>query len=91
MQPERSEEEQTDRDDLAHAVFGTEKPTGSRIERLRWVVEHQQAARIEGAYVDVQTANACVKVHDALSPANRTTFVAMTMRKMGLTAWKLVR
>jgi hypothetical protein len=82
------EEEQTARDDLAHAVK-TEKPKGTRIEKLRWIVQHQQAARVDGAYVDMLTANVCVKVYNALNETNRVKFVALTMRKMGLVAWKL--
>lgn len=83
------DDEQTSRDDLAHAVKYTEKPSGTRLEKLRWIVKHQQAARVDGAYVDMMTANVCVKVHDALNEANRVKFLGLTMRKMGLVAWKL--
>lgn len=85
------EEEQTSRDDLAHAVKYTEKPTGTRLEKLRWICKHQQAARVDGAYVDIMTANVCVKVHAALNEANQAKFVGLTMRKMGLVAWKLAK
>lgn len=85
------DDEQTSRDDLAHAVKYTEKPTGTRLEKLRWIVRHHQAARVDGAYVDILTANVCVKVHDALNEANRTKFTGLTMRKMGLVAWKLAK
>lgn len=49
------ETEKTHRSDLAHAVRG-EKPGGTRRERLAWVIENHQAARIHGCFVDVQTA-----------------------------------
>lgn len=83
-------DEQTHRDDLANAIKGT-KPTGTRIEKLRWIVEHHQAARVDGCFVDAMTARACVEVYEALNEENRAKFAAMTMRKMGLLAWKLVK
>lgn len=85
------DDEQTSRDDLAHAVKYTEKPQGTRLEKLRWIVKHQQAARVDGAYVDMMTANVCVKVYEALNETNRAKFAGLTMRKMGLVAWKLAK
>ena len=84
-------DEQIHRDDLANAIKGGAKPTGTRIEKLRWIVEHHQSARVDGCFVDALTAQACVRVYEALNEENRAKFAAMTMRKMGSLAWKLVK
>jgi len=57
-----NEHEQGERDELARTVKATPKPTGARIDKLRWIVEHHQAARVDGCYVDAFTASACVAV-----------------------------
>lgn len=39
-------------------------PGGSRIDKLRWIVQHDQAATVEGCFVDVVTSRTLVKNHD---------------------------
>ena len=83
--------EQTHRDDLARAVKKMPKrPQLSTYEQVKAVYDTKQAARVNGVLVDGMTAAAIVKVHDALNEKNRATFVALPIRKMGITAWKLV-
>ena len=84
-------EEQTHRDELARAVKGTRKPTGSRIEKLRWIVREHQAARVDGAYVDAFTASAIVKVYDALNAENKAKYEKLPVKRMAQIAWKLVQ
>lgn len=85
-------EEQTARDDLARAVRGGHKPTGTRLEKLRWIVEHHQAARVDGAFVDVMTARVCPDVYARIKTEEiRERFLSLTMARMGAVAWKLVK
>lgn len=83
--------EQSHRDDLARTVRATPKPQGTRIEKIRSVVSSGQASRVEGLFLDITTANMLINIHDALSPANQVTFVALPLRKMVQVGWKLVK
>lgn len=85
--------EQNERDELAGAIRETPKlKRGTpRIERLRHIVEHRQAARVEGLLVDGFTASMLVQVHDALNEANRAKFLALPLRRMVDVGWGLVK
>lgn len=85
--------EQNERDDLAGAIRETPKlKRGTpRIERLRHIVEHKSAARIEGLLMDLFTASMLVQVYDALSETNRTKFLALPLRKMVSVGWSCVK
>lgn len=85
--------DQRERDDLAHAVKGTAKPSRKipRIDRLRKIVAEHQATRTEGVFMDATTANMLVRVHDALNEENRAKFLALPIRKMVAVGWKLVK
>jgi hypothetical protein len=90
---QRDQEEQAERDELAGAIRETPKlKRGTpRIDRLRHIVEHRQAARVEGLLVDGFTASMLVQVHDALSDANKAKFLALPLRKMVSVGWKCVK
>lgn len=83
--------EQIARDDLADAVWKLPKlPRKTpRIDRLRWIVHHRQASRMEGLLVDGFTASMLVQVHDALNEENRAKFLALPLIKMVKLGWKL--
>ena len=85
--------EQKDRDDNAAAVREMPKLPRSapRIDRLRWVVQHHQAARMEGILVDATTAAMLVKVHDALNGANQAKFLGVSIRRMVGIGWRCVK
>lgn len=85
--------EQEQRDDLAAAIKGTPKiprTKMSKLDRLRRIVEEKQAARVDGLLVDLFTASAIVKVHDALNEENRAKFVSVPVRRMASIAFKLI-
>lgn len=63
----------------------------TRIERLRAIVEHHQAGMIDGFWIDVQTAGACVAVWDALRPELHGKFERLSMPRLVDFAWKHVR
>ena len=90
---DQNEIEQAARNDLADAVWKLPKlPRGTpRIDRLRWIVHHHQAARTEGVMMDGFTASMLVQVHDALSDVNREKFLAMQIRQMVTVGWKLAK
>lgn len=62
-----------------------------RMVRLRKIVEEHQRARVEGVMVDAWSANAIVKVYDALTPANQERFCALSVPKMASVAFKFVK
>lgn len=87
------ENEQIQREDLADAVWKLPKlPRNTpRIDRLRWIVYHHQAARMEGRLVDGFTASMLVQIHDALGEANRIKFLSLKLDKMVSVGWKLAK
>ena len=62
-----------------------------RLEQLREIVAEHQAMRIDGHLVDVMTANAAVKVHDALDkPSNREKLMTAPVPVMANWVWRLI-
>lgn len=62
-----------------------------RLEQLREIVAEHQCMKIDGHVVDVLTANAVVKVHDALDkPSNREKLLSASVPVMVHWTWKLV-
>ncbi len=86
-----SEVEKTHRSDLARSVKGTPKPKGTRIEKIRKIVNEHQASRIEGLLVDSFTASMLVVIHDALRPDLQEKFCAFPLRQMVDIGWKLYK
>ena len=62
----------------------------SKLEKIRAIVTDCTACEIDGALVDMQTANAITVVGDALSDANRAKFGALHVSRMADIAWKCV-
>ncbi len=62
----------------------------ARLEALRRIVAEHQAAKVEGVVVDVQTANAILKVYGAVNEANQEKLLSVSVTKMGLIAWAVV-
>ena len=58
-----------------------------RMDRLRHIVHHHQAARTEGLLIDATTANMLVTVYDALNDANKEKFLGVGMRRMVEIGW----
>jgi hypothetical protein len=66
-------------------------PTAPKtIEAIRAIVDNHACRVIDGVMVDAMSAQAIIAVYDALSEANRATFVAMPITRMGTVAWKLI-
>ena len=62
-----------------------------RLEQLREIVAEHQCMKIDGHMVDVMTANAVVKVHDALDkPENRQKLLDASVPVMVHWTWKLI-
>jgi hypothetical protein len=62
-----------------------------RLEQLREIVTEHQAMKIDGHLVDVVTANAVVRVHDALDkPSNREKLMTASVPVMVSWVWRLL-
>ena len=55
------------------------------------IVKNKSYKRIGGVIVDMQTANAILKVHKALNTANRKKYEKLSISKMADVAWKLIK
>jgi hypothetical protein len=62
-----------------------------KIDKIKDIVKKKQYKRIGGVIVDMQTANAILKVHKALNAANRKKYERLPVSKMADIAWKLVK
>lgn len=65
-----------------------EPPGETRAERLRWIVQHQQAGTVEGEFVDMTTANMLMTVHDFLT--DTTMWERLPLSVLVDWAWKAV-
>ena len=54
------------------------------------ILRRKQHQKIDGVLIDIQTANAILKVWDALNSSNRKKFEKLPVKKMANVAWKLV-
>lgn len=83
--------DENDRRETARAVRSIPKPNSklSTIDKIRFVVEHRQANRVNGLYIDMTTANVIIQVYNALNPTNQALFATFSVRKMTTIAWKL--
>ncbi len=91
---ERREWEQYPADMQAQvqAIEASPRPSSEiRLEQLREIVAEHQCMKIDGHVVDVMTANAVVKVHDALNKlANREKLLSASVPVMVHWTWKLI-
>ena len=63
----------------------------NNIDKIKDIVKKKSYKRIGGVIVDMQTANAILKVHKALNPANRKKYEKLSISKMADVAWKLIK
>ena len=61
------------------------------IDKIKDIVKKKQLKRIGGVIIDMQTANAIMKVHKALNPANRKKYGKLSISKMADIAYKLIK
>ena len=61
------------------------------IDKIKDIVKRKQYKRIGGVIIDMQTANAIMKVHKALNPANRKKYGKLSISKMADIAYKLIK
>ena len=54
------------------------------------IIRRRQAKKMDGYLIDMQTANAILKVWDALNSSNRKKFEKLPIKKMADVAWKLI-
>lgn len=62
----------------------------NNIEICKLVVNNLQCEEVDDIILDVQTANAILKVYEALSEKNKERFVNMSIEKMSSIAWNIL-
>lgn len=60
-----------------------------RIDAFRRIVTECQYAKIDGAMIDLFSANCVVQIYDVLSDMNKEKYAALPANKMALVALKL--
>ena len=63
----------------------------NNIDKIKDIVKKKQYKRIGGVIIDMQTANAILKVYKALNPANRKKYGNLSISKMADVAYKLIK
>ena len=63
----------------------------NNIDKIKDIVKKKSYKRIGGVIVDMQTANAILKVYKALNTANRKKYEKLSIAKMADVAWKLIK
>jgi len=63
----------------------------NNIDKIKDIVKKKQYKRIGGVIVDMQTANAILQVHKALSGANKKKYEKLSISKMASIAYKLIK
>jgi hypothetical protein len=61
------------------------------IEACRAILAKSQYAKINGHMVDLFSASAIVKVHDAINESNRTKFLTLPVERMARIAFSLLK
>jgi len=63
----------------------------NNIDKIKDIVKKKQYKRIGGVIIDMQTANAIMKVHKALTGANKKKYEKLSISKMASIAYKLIK
>jgi len=63
----------------------------NNIDKIKDIVKKKQFKRIGGVIIDMQTANAIMKVHKALTGANKKRYEKLSISKMASIAYKLIK
>ena len=63
----------------------------NNIDKIKDIVKKKSYKRIGGVIVDMQTANAIMKVHKALTGANKKKYEKLSISKMASIAYKLIK
>ena len=72
-------------------TMGESVNESKNLDKIKDIVKRKQHKRIGGVIVDMQTANAILKVHKALNPANRKKYEKLSVSKMADIAYKLMK
>ncbi len=63
----------------------------NNIDKIKDIVKKKQFKRIGGVIIDMQTANAIMKVHKALTGSNKKKYEKLSISKMADIAYKLIK
>ena len=77
---------------LGYKVTGkSDIKEANNIDKIKDIVKNKQYKRIGGVIIDMQTANAIMKVHKALTGANKKKYEKLSISKMASIAYKLIK
>jgi hypothetical protein len=76
----------------AHGTKVSSQQDGAGIvAACRSIVDRGQYAKVNGLMVDLFSASAIVKVHDALNDTNREKFLRLPVHKMAAVCFKVLK
>tara|TARA_B100001250_G_C19676694_1_gene733963 strand:- start:201 stop:1109 length:909 start_codon:yes stop_codon:yes gene_type:complete len=69
----------------------TEAKRESTMDIIKRIVDNHQNEKIQGVRVDATTANAVLKVYNALSPKHQRTMEKLPIKKLVTIVWRLIK
>ena len=89
--PEPKKQSKSDVDFYKRQFTGESVNEANNMDKIKDIVKKKQFKRIGGVIIDMQTANAIMKVHKALTGANKKRYEKLSISKMADIAYKLIK
>ena len=89
--PEPKKQSKSDADFYKRQFTGESVNEANNMDKIKDIVKKKQFKRIGGVIIDMQTANAIMKVHQALTGANKKRYEKLSISKMADIAYKLIK
>ncbi len=89
--PEPKKQSKSDADFYKRQFTGESVNEANNMDKIKDIVKKKQFKRIGGVIIDMQTANAIMKVHKALTGANKKRYEKLSISKMADIAYKLIK
>ena len=89
--PEPKKQSKSDADFYKRQFTGESINEANNMDKIKDIVKKKQFKRIGGVIIDMQTANAIMKVHKALTGANKKRYEKLSISKMADIAYKLIK
>ena len=89
--PAPKKQSKSDVDFYKRQFTGESVNEANNMDKIKDIVKKKQFKRIGGVIIDMQTANAIMKVHKALTGANKKRYEKLSISKMADIAYKLIK
>ena len=89
--PAPKKQSKSDVDFYKRQFTGESINEANNMDKIKDIVKKKQFKRIGGVIIDMQTANAIMKVHKALTGANKKRYEKLSISKMADIAYKLIK